>query len=88
MLLFQYFLVDGIGDRLPGEILGDPLDAVHGHGPERPVTEGRIMRRDNHILHGEEGIVVSRRLLFEHIQAGAGDLAGLQSLDHGRLGRR
>ena len=81
MQLFQYFLVDGIGDRFAGEILSDPLGAVHSHSPKRPVAECRIVGRDDHILHGEEGIVISRRLLLKHIQAGPGDLAGLQGLD-------
>lgn len=50
-----------------------------------PSLSARIVGRDDHILHGEERIVISRRLLLKHIQASPGDLAGLQGLDHGGL---
>ena len=43
------------------------------------------MRRQDHVVHAEQRVVVADRLGLQHVEASAGDPAFLQGLDHRRL---
>ena len=71
-------LVDHIAQRLPCQeaaaIIGN--NVVAALVKVRPVA-GRV-RRDQHARHGPQRMIGRQRLLLEHIERSAGDLAGVQ----------
>ena len=73
--------VDGAARKEGADIVGQ-----HGHQalPGLQALPAHVGGQDD-VFHRIEGIVRGRRLGLLHVQAGAGDLSGLQGLDEGRL---
>ena len=69
--------VDGGGDDAAGERGDDLLGGLHAGAVLRLGGRGRQVRRDDHVGIAEQR-VVGDRLAGEHVERGAGDLAGVQ----------
>jgi len=69
--------VDGIRDRAAQQIVRHLLGDLQGDVFLRLGSGGSEMRRTHHVGMAEQRIA-GRRLLGEHVEGGAGDLAGIE----------
>src|SRR5579863_1800305 len=72
-------------DRLAGEESADVLDRARIIDAEILFDGVAEMRRDDHVIEFEEGMALGDRLVVEHVDGGAGDLATFKRREQCRL---
>src|SRR5258708_19978160 len=75
----EYILVDDVlPDRLAIQRAQQVAGSLLAHAVQRLAGDACDMRRDDDIGQLEQRVTEGRRFLLEHIESGAGQLAGYQ----------